>query len=113
MNDTLQQWLATGAVAPEMLGRGLRLPDSTCLSYSFHELCPREYLDQILHQLAETLTLLAGQGLVPHRLTWTFQQGRIFVIARPDGALLALVTAGAAENVDPLVEEFFALSSGN
>ena len=99
-----------------MLGCGLRLPDSTCLSYSFDELCPREHLDQILHQLAGTMTLLAGQGLAPHRLTWTFEQGQIFLIARPDGALLALATepnTEAAENVDQLAEEFFSLNSGN
>jgi hypothetical protein len=114
MNDTLQERLATGAIAAGMLGCGLRLPDSTCLSYSFNELCPREHLDQVLHQSAETMLLLAGHGLVPHKLAWTFEQGQIFLITRSDGALLALVTqpnTEAAENVDQLAEEFFSLNA--
>ena len=52
MNNTPQEWLATGATVPGLLGCGLRLPDATCLSYSFNEMCPREHLDQILQQLA-------------------------------------------------------------
>lgn len=114
MNDTLQEQLVTGAIASGMLGCGLRLPDSTCLSYSFNERYPREQLKRILDQLAETMTLLAGHGLVPRRLVWTFEQGQIFVIPRSDGALLALATqpdTEAAENVDQLAEEFFLLGS--
>jgi hypothetical protein len=116
MNDTPQEWLATGAIASGMLGCGMRLPDSTCLSYSFNELCPREHLDQVLQQLAETMTLLARHGLTSSRLIWTFEQGQIFLITRPDGALLALATQPntvAAENVDQLAEEFFSLNPDN
>jgi len=116
MNGTLQEWLVTDAVAPGMLGCGLRLPDATCRSYSFNELCPREHLDHILHQLAEAMTLLAGHGLAPQRLTWTFEQGQIFLITRSDGALLALATqpnTDAAKNVDELAEEFFSLAAGS
>jgi len=116
MNDTRQEWLATGAIASGMLGCGMRLPDSTCQSYSFNEMWPREHLDQVLQQLAETMTLLASHGLAPRRLIWTFEQGQIFLIPRPDGTLLALATqpnTAAAENVDQLAEEFFSLNSSN
>lgn len=116
MSHTAQEQLVTGAVASGMLGCGMRLPDSTCLSYSFSELYPSEYLDRILDQLAGTMTLLADHGLAPHRLVWTFEQGQFFLITRPDGALLALATlpnTEAAENVDQLAEEFFALASGS
>ncbi|MGB7768952.1 MAG: hypothetical protein WBN22_08885 [Verrucomicrobiia bacterium] len=116
MNDTLQERLATGAIAAGMLGCGIRLPDSTCLSYSFNESYPREHLDQVLHQLAETVTLLAGHGLAPRRLIWTFDQGQICLIPRPDGALLAVAirpNTDVAENVDQLAEEFFALPAGS
>jgi len=116
MNHTPQEQLVTGAIASGMLGCGMRLPDSTCLSYSFNELYPREYLERILHQLAGIMNLLAGHGLAPHRLVWTFEQGQIFLITRSDGALLALATqphTEAAENVDQLAEEFFSLASGS
>jgi hypothetical protein len=116
MNSIPQEQLVTGAIASGMLGCGMRLPDATCLSYSFNELYPREHLERILHQLAETMTLLAGHGLTPHRLVWTFEQGQIFAIVRSDGALLALAiqpNTEAAENVDQLAEEFFSLAPGN
>jgi hypothetical protein len=116
MNDTLQERLVTGAIASGMLGCGMRLPDSTCLSYSFDDLCPREHLDRILHQLAEMMALLARHGLAPQRLAWTFEQGQFFVIPRSDGALLAVATrpnTEAAENVDQLAEEFFSLYPGD
>ncbi len=116
MSNTSQERLRASATVPGLLGCGLRLPDATCQSYSFDEMCPREHLDAILHQLAETMTLLAGHGLAPRRLTWTFEQGQIFLIPRPDGALLALATqpnTEAAENVDQLAEEFFSLNPGS
>jgi hypothetical protein len=106
---------APGTTVPGLLGCGLRLPDATCLSYSFDKICPRKHLDRILHQLAETMTTLVGHGLDPDRLTWTFEQGQIFLISRSDGALLALATrpnTEAAENVDQLAEDFFSLAPG-
>ena len=115
MSNTSQEWLAPGTTLPGLLGCGLRLPDATCLSYSFDEMYPREHWDQILPQLAETMILLTGHGLAPRRLTWTFEQCQIFLIPRPDGALLALATqpnTEAAENVDELAEEFFSLNPG-
>jgi hypothetical protein len=116
MSHSQQGLSAPGATVPGLLGCGLRLPDATCLSYSFDETYPRERLNDILHQLAETMTLLADHGLPPRRLTWTFEQGQIFLIPRPDGALLALATqpnSEATENVDQLAEEFFSLAPGN
>ena len=106
---------APGTAAPGLLGCGLRLPDATCVSYSFDKMCSRKKLDEILQQLAETMTCLAGQGLTPHRLTWTFELGQIFLISRTDGTLLAMATrpdTEAAENVDQLAEEFFSLTPG-
>jgi hypothetical protein len=114
MSNYSQEQLAPGTTVPGLLGCGLRLPDATCLSYSFDEMYPRKHLDDILHQLAETMTVLAGHGLAPCRLIWTFEQGQIFLISRADGALLALATqpnTEAAENVDQLAEEFFSLTA--
>jgi hypothetical protein len=116
MSKRSQERLAPGTTVPGLLGCGLRLPDATCLSYSFDEMCPREQMEEILQQLAGTMDWLAGHGLAPRRLTWTFEQGQIFLIPRTDGALLALATqpnTEAAENVDQLAGEFFSLSPGN
>ncbi|HTQ52226.1 MAG TPA: hypothetical protein VMJ12_16075 [Candidatus Acidoferrales bacterium] len=116
MSSSPQEKPAPGATIPGLLACGLRRPDATCQSYSFDEMYPREHLEDMLHQLAGTMTWLAGQGLAPHRLTWTFEQGQIVLIPRMDGALLALATqpnTEAAESVDQLVEEFFSLTPGN
>jgi len=113
MSKSHQGSFAPGTTVPGLLGCGLRLPDATCQSYSFDEICPRKHLDRILQQLAETMTTLAGHGLAPHRLTWIFEQGQIFLISRSDGTLVALATqpnTEAAENVDQLAEEFFSLA---
>ena len=115
MSHSPQVPFAPGTVAPGLLGYGLRLPDATCVSYSFDKMCPRKQLDVILNQMAGAMTLLAGHGLTPYRLTWTFELGQIFLIARTDGTLLALATrpdTEAAENVDQLAEEFFSLAPG-
>jgi hypothetical protein len=112
MNDTLQKWLVSDAIAPGMLGCGALLPDRTCLSYSFNETCTREQLDSMLHQLAETMALLASNGLASRRLTWAFEQGRVLLVARPDGLLLGLATQSnteAAQNVDRLAADFLKL----
>ena len=116
MSRSTQASFAPGTAVPGLLGYGLRLPDATCVSYSFDEMCPRKRLEDMLHQLAETMTLLAGHGLAPRRLTWTFEQGQIFLVPRRDGALLVLATqpnTEAAENVDQLAEEFFSLTPAN
>jgi len=112
MSNTLQKWLTADAVVPGMLGCGALLPDRTWLSYSFKETCPREQLNNILHQLAETMALFASNGLVPRRLTWTFDQGAVLLVVRPDGLLLGLATqfnTEAAQNVDRLVANFLKL----
>ena len=116
MSNTPQGTFAPGTTVPGLLGCGLRQPDATCQSFSFGEMCTRKHLDALLHQMAETMALLADHGLTSHRLTWTFEHGQIFLILRPDGALLALATqpnSEAAENADQLAEEFFSLAPGN
>jgi hypothetical protein len=116
MSRSSQTSFAPGTSVPGLLGCGLRLPDATCVSRSFDEMCPRQRLEDVLHQLAETMTRLAGHGLAARRLIWTFEQGQIFLIPRTDGALLALATqpnTEAAENVDQLAEEFFSLMPGD
>lgn len=115
MSNSPQGPFAPGTTVPGLLGYGLRLPDAACLSYSFDDGCPRKQLDAILNQLAGTMTWLADHGLAPSRLTWTFEQGQIFLISRTDGTLMALATqpnSEAAENVEQLAEELFSLTPG-
>ena len=116
MNDTLQEWLAAGAITPGLLGCSALLPDRTCLSYSFNETYTREQLNNMLHQLAETMALFASNGLASRRLTWMFEQGMVLLVARPDGLLLGLATqfnTEAAQNVEQLAKDFLTLDLSN
>ncbi len=116
MNAMINQWFASCALAPGILGCGVRLPDGASVSQSFNEHCPRERLDQALQCLGDSLPSFFTHGLAPRWLTWTFEQGQLRVALRPDGLLLGLAVqpnSPAAENLDLLTEEFLALDLKN
>lgn len=113
MNNSIEQWFASCAVVPGILGCGVRLPDGACESRSFHGACPRERLAQALQILGDSIPSFSAHGLAPRWLTWTFEQGQLRVALRPDGGLLTLAiqpNSPAAENLDLLTEEFLALN---
>src|SRR5271170_73558 len=113
MNNTINQWFAGCAIVPGILGCGVRLPDGTCVSQSFHDTCTRERLDQALQNLGDSIPSFSAHGLAPRWLTWTFEQGQLRVALRLDGLLLGLAiqpNSPAAENLDLLTEEFLALN---
>ena len=112
MNEKLQRWFESCALAPGLLGCGVRQPDGTCVSRSFHETCPHERLDEALLCLGDSLPSFAAHGLMPRWLTWTFEKGQMRLAERRDGFLLGLAiqpNSAAAQNLDLLTEEFFAL----
>jgi hypothetical protein len=112
VNPSLDEWLAACAANSGMLGCGIRLPDSTCFSHTAEEIFPPQRMDEALNFLADSFTSFQERGLAPRWLTWTFEKGRVRLIARPDGLLLALAAqpdSVAAQNLDQLAEEFLAL----
>ncbi len=112
MNDALTEWLASCALMPGMLGCGVRFPNQTCLSYSFNDACSRERLDEILNSMAGALTRFSTQKPASPSLTWTFTEGLVRVVVRPDGVMLAFASASgtlAAEIMKQVTEEFLAL----
>ena len=113
MNNSIEQWFASCAVVPGVLGCGLRQPDGTCVSQRFHDSCSRERLDQALQNLGDSMSSFSAHGLAPRWLTWTFEQGQLRVVLRPDGVLLGLAiqpNSPAADNLDLLTEEFLSLN---
>ena len=112
MNQKFKQWLDGCALAPGLLGGGIRLPDGTCVSHSFHENYPCERLEETLRRLGDFLSAFANHGLSPQWLTWTFEKGQIRLAERADGLLLGLAiqtNSPAAQNLDLLTEGFFNL----
>ncbi len=111
-HEKLKQWLDSCALAPGLLGGGVRLPDGTCVSHSFHENCPRERLEEALRCLGDSLPSFTAHGLLPRWLTWTFEKGQLRLAERGDGLLLGLAvepSSAAAQNIDLLTQEFFSL----
>jgi len=112
MNDALTQWLAGCNLAPGMIACGVRRPDGACLSLHLNDACPPEKMDAALEQLAQFIPLSDNSGLAPQWLTWTFADGQMRVVPRPDGFLLALVAepnTPASQNLDLFSSEFLAL----
>jgi hypothetical protein len=112
MNAKIKQWLDGCALAPGLLGGGVRLRDGTCFSHSYNESYPRERLEEAMRCLGDSLPSFTTHGLMPRWLTWTFEKGQIRLAERADGLLLCLAiqsNSPAAENLDLLTEEFFKL----
>jgi len=112
MNPALDQWLASCARSPGTLGCGVKLPNHSCVSRSFHDDFPPTHLDETLRCLAELSPVLSGHGLFPRWFTWAFELGQMRVVVRPDGALLALIlqpNSPAAGNLETITDEFRAL----
>ena len=116
MNPTLKQWLDRCALAPGMFGCGVRLPDGSCVSRNFNDLCPQASFDEAMRHLDDSLPSLFAHELAPRWLTWTFEQGQLRVALRPDGLLLTLgvqPNSPAAKNLDLFTEDFLALDLAN
>ncbi len=109
MNEPLARLFDDSAAAPGALGCGLRLPDRTSRVRSFHADCTNEALEKAMLHLASASALLASHDLAGHRIAWTFANGKLFITARPDGALFCLVTQAktdAGEFFDRLATQF-------
>jgi len=112
MNEKLRQWLEGCALAPGLLGGGVRLPDGNMVSHSFNENCPLDRFEEILRCLVDSQPAFSTHGLKPRWLTWIFEKTQIRLAQRADGLLLGLAlqsNSPAADNLDLLTEEFLNL----
>lgn len=116
MNEALKQWLANRAAVSGLLACGVRATEFLCLCHGDEQNCPPEKMEKILHQIADAQPWLFQGGPAPRWSTWTFEQGQLRIVNRPDGLLLGLavrVDTDAAQSLDLLSEEFLALPTGN
>jgi hypothetical protein len=112
MKNSPQEWLATRASPPGMLACGLRGPDGNFTCHSVENTCPATTLEKILGQFEDQRATLFSDQFAPRWTTWTFEQGLIRLVARPDGWLLGLIVRANSEaqpKLDPLSTEFLAL----
>ena len=109
MNGSFQQWLENFAASPGMVVCGLRQPDGKLLCRGIEAGCSAEMMEAILAQFEDLRTTGFMADLAPRWSTWTFDQGRVRFIERPDGWLLGLVVrpgSAAAASFDLLSREF-------
>ncbi len=116
MNDSIIQWLASSASASGLLGCGVRASEDLCICHSGDQnACPPEKVQKILNQIADAQPWMFSDGPKPRWYTWTFEQGQVRIVNRPDGLLLGLVVrvdTDAAQHLDALSGEFLALPAG-
>lgn len=115
MNGSFQQWLANGLALPGMVAGGLRQPDGKLVCRGIEAGCPAEMMEKILTQFEEARAAGFTGGLAPRWNTWTFDQGRVRFVERPDGWRLGLVArpeSTAAASFDLLSREFLSFQPG-
>jgi hypothetical protein len=114
MNASFHHWLAQCVSMPGMVACGLRPPDEKPVCHSAEPGCPPEVMERILDQFENMRAAGFTEDLAPRWATWTFDQGRIRFVERPDGWLLGVVVrpeSGAAQSLDLLSLEFLSLPS--
>ena len=112
MSDSALQWLKDGASPPGTLACGLRGPDGVCVCHGVEETFPAANLEGILGHFDSLAADVFAEPPAPRWSTWTFEQGQIRFVERPDGWRLALVVragSDAATALDSLSQEFLSL----
>ena len=114
MKDVFEQWLVARVSAPGMLVCGIRQTDGSCLSRGANRTFPTEQLEKILHTFADANLPFPTESGIEMWSKWTFDEGQICFVTRPDGNVLALVVrpeADAAQNLGTLAGEFLSLAA--
>ena len=112
MSDPAQQWLVDRASPPGMLACGLRRPDGKFICHSADERCPAEKMEKVLDHFGSLRAAIFTDDSPAPWNTWSFEQGQIRFVERPDGWLLGLVVrteSTVPPNLDPLSREFLSL----
>jgi hypothetical protein len=112
MSTNAKKWLADRAAPPGMLAGGMRRPDGNLICQTLDESYPVGKMEKILGQFEGLHAEWSASQPVPRWSTWTFEQGQIRFVARPDGWVLGLVSrmdSAAQPQLDPLSQEFLSL----
>jgi hypothetical protein len=112
VKDTLQRWLAANTLLPGVHACCIRFPDRASLAQVFGEHLKPDRLEQTWNTLSEMVPALQAQRLPPSRMAWSFEQGDLHFVLRPDGIALGLFTApqaGDSPALQNLITEFLTL----
>ena len=116
MNNSIQQWLEHCGSPPGIIACGLRQPDGKLVCRNIEADCPAGMMEQIFGGYEDLRNAGLTGELAPRWHTWTFEQGRLRFVERPDGWVFCLVAragSAAAANFDMLSRDFLSLEPGN
>ena len=112
MKSAASQWLSGHTSVSGLLACGLRQPDGSFICHTNEGALPAASVEQILTLHEALQATVSAADAAPRWSTWSFQQGHIRFVPRPDGWLLALVArpgTQAFEQLDSLSQEFLLL----
>lgn len=113
MKEAFHQWLASNTLLPGVHACCVRFPDRACLTQVFGEPLTADRLDQTWNTIVEMIPALSAQRLPPTRMVWSFQQGELHFVLRPDGIALGLYTVPQSTEslaIRQLIAEFLSLT---
>jgi hypothetical protein len=113
MNDSAFQWLTEHVSPPGTLACGLCRPDGEFICHSVNEAYPVAAIEKLLGDFDALTAAASADSAGPKWITWSFEQGQVRLVERPDGWRFAVVvrnepTAGPA--LDSLSQKFLTAS---
>jgi hypothetical protein len=113
VQEIFQCWFAVNTLLPGVHACCVRFPDRASLTQVFGEQWKQDRLDQTWNTITEMIPVLQAQRLPPARMLWSFEQGELHFILRPDGIALGLFTtpqAGELPAIQELINGFLTLA---
>ena len=112
MNDLFKHWLTKQPRINGLKACGIRFADRECISRTTAGELSADQLREILESLAEIAPALAARGAAGQRQRWAFDRACLHVAVRPDGVMLAAITAPGADEAatTSLLKRFSALT---
>ena len=93
MNDALQMWMERASVVPGILGCGVLCADRSIIVNSLDDKLPVPRLQNVLQEILDVAQTIKEEFMGMRRLSWTFENGRIFCVAREDGVTAVLLVS--------------------
>ena len=112
MKDPVKEWLPQRVTAAGVLAGGLRRPNGKLAVQCADASCPPAAMENLLRQLDGSRNLFPTTEPQPKWVTFSFEQGQIRFVTRPDGWHFAVVVrpeTAAALALDAWCAEFLEL----
>jgi hypothetical protein len=107
MNDLFERWLDNPRLS-HVQACCVRLPDGQCRTQVAGTELSSEDFEEVMNRIAAVVPLLIRQRLLPGQSIWTFAQGKLHYVVRPDRAVLGFFWKLDREADSAATDEFVA-----